>query len=399
MTPWMPAGMVAAVMDVEPPPSDSSDPPARRRSSGSTGAATDVSLPAGVQRTSSVPPTLQHEQPPPPPPRSMSMSSSSGAPGATAAAAAAASAALVGVPAQLQQQSSQPLPPLPQPASAPPQQPALPQPPATAAAAAQVVQSGSPLAAAPAGSSASSSSQDQQQMQVPVQQAPVQQVQVPTQPVPTQEEQPQSDDELASALFLNGCEAGKEPLWRFIDAAGNIQVRGSTFGTRSWPLNPLPADLARSRCRHAMLHLVVSPCHHSCARHRRAPIGVPIGAPHAAFCPTHLASCTCANVKPTPCSFHLPISVHARDEQGHFSARVMSEGFATGRLMRDTLVCGADRTLDAVSACAASALLCALAGHACPWKQQPEALLSHSRSLLCPTLCAVWSASSPTCRP
>jgi hypothetical protein len=39
-----------------------------------------------------------------------------------------------------------------------------------------------------------------------------------------QQQQQQPQDTLAAVLFQNGCEAGKEPLWRFLDTTGAIQV-------------------------------------------------------------------------------------------------------------------------------------------------------------------------------
>ena len=121
MTPWMPAGMVAAVMGLHEP---SEAGAAGRRSSSGTCAADAVSSP--MHRAGSVPAAALHEQPPPPPPRTSSIGSSSSgqalapqlqalsvsgatgaaarAPGSPLAAAAGAAAAAAGAAQPLQEE-------------------------------------------------------------------------------------------------------------------------------------------------------------------------------------------------------------------------------------------------------------------------------------------------------
>ncbi|KAI8466600.1 MAG: hypothetical protein J3K34DRAFT_56536 [Monoraphidium minutum] len=191
-TPWMPAGMAAAVMGVGDGDgkggADAAAAAARRSSSSSVPGSEPLSgASSGVAalRTLSVPPA-QLEQPPPPPPRSTSM-------GGVMAAAAAALA--TGSP--LAQQQQPPPPPM----------------------------------------------QQQQQQQQPPPPPPAIQEQPPPPPPPQQPQQPQQPQEtLAAALFANGCEAGKEPLWRFIDAAGAIQV--------CWTASCAPRMLPAGGCRY-----------------------------------------------------------------------------------------------------------------------------------------------------
>jgi hypothetical protein len=213
MTPWMPAGMVAEVMhleddgagssgagaapgapaphDAQPPPPP--PPPPRRRSSGEGGGGAGAVMRAGSMPASAFQ-IDPHQQPPPPPPRSASMSA-----GTAAAAAAVAAALAAGTPAA---------------ATAAPQLQPLSLGGAGSGALSGALSGsvGSPMAGGGGGCSSAG-----------------------------------GQDDVAATLFLGGCEPGKEPLWRFIDAAGTVQV----CGARSLFLGPCAAATTGNLPLHA----------------------------------------------------------------------------------------------------------------------------------------------------